>query len=74
MKGENIQKLLDFTFLKFTSVAFQGDLIAIACEGNYRRKPKTMAKKKKNYIEIHLKIIFFLFLGKANDFLYPVYM
>lgn len=46
MKGENIQKLLDFTFLKFTSVAFQGDLIAIACEGNYRRKPKTMAKKK----------------------------
>lgn len=38
MKGENIQKLLHFTFLKFTSVACQGYLIAIACEGYYRRQ------------------------------------
>lgn len=49
MKGENIQKLLDFTFLKFASVAFQGDLIALACEGNYRKNPKTMVKK--NYVK-----------------------
>lgn len=36
MKGENIQKLLDFIFLKFTSAPHQGDLRAIACEGNDR--------------------------------------
>lgn len=46
MKGEHIQKLLDFTFLNFASVACQGDLIAVACKGNYRRKPKPMVKKK----------------------------
>ena len=48
-----IQKLLDFTFLKFTSVACQGDLTAIACEGNGRRKLKTMAK---NYLRRDLLI------------------
>ena len=36
MKGENIQKLLDFIFLKFTSALHQGDLRAIAWEGNDR--------------------------------------
>lgn len=45
MKGEDIQKLLDFTFLKFASVAFQGDLIARACEGNYRKKRRQWLKK-----------------------------
>lgn len=36
MKGENIQKLLDFIFIKFTSDPHQGDLRAVACEGNDR--------------------------------------
>lgn len=66
MKGENIQKLLDFTFLKFTSVAFQGDLIAIACEGNYRRKPKTMAKKKKKLHRDSSENYFFFILRKSK--------
>jgi hypothetical protein len=34
MKGENIQKLLGFAFLKFTRVAYQGHLIVIASEEN----------------------------------------
>lgn len=42
MKGENIQTLLDFTFLKFTSVACQGNLVTIAYEGNDRIKHKIM--------------------------------
>lgn len=36
MKGENIQKLLDLIFPKFASAPHQGDLRAIACEGNDR--------------------------------------
>ena len=52
MKGEHIQKLLDFTFLNFATVVCQGDLIAVACKGNYRRKPKPMVKKNYLYKEI----------------------
>ena len=44
MKGENIQKLLDLNFPKFASAPHQGDLRAIACEGNDRWKLKAMTK------------------------------
>ena len=68
MKGENIQKLLDFIFLKFTSALHQGDLRAIAWEGNDRWKLKAMTKhhlcKENN--------LFFLFLREAKKLLYQV--
>ena len=68
MKGENIQKLLDFIFIKFTSDPHQGDLRAVACEGNDRWKLKTMTKhhlcKENN--------LCFFFLREAKKLLYQV--